>query len=46
MLVVGGGVVGINAAKMAIGLGARVTVFDRSLPRLRYLSDVFGNNGI
>ena len=44
VLVVGGGVVGINAAKMAIGLGARVTVFDRSLPRLRYLSDVFGNN--
>ena len=44
VLVVGGGVVGINAAKMAVGLGARVTVFDRSVPRLRYLSDIFGNS--
>jgi alanine dehydrogenase len=44
VLVVGGGVVGVNAAKMAVGLGARVTVFDRSVPRLRYLSDIFGNS--
>jgi alanine dehydrogenase len=44
VLVVGGGVVGVNAAKMAIGLGARVTVFDRSVPRLRYLSDIFGSS--
>ena len=44
VVVIGGGVVGVNAAKMAVGLGARVTVFDRSLPRLRYLSDVFGNS--
>ena len=44
VLVIGGGVVGVNAAKMAIGLGARVTVFDRSVPRLRYLSDIFGNS--
>ena len=44
VLVVGGGVVGMNAAKMAVGLGARVTVFDRSVPRLRYLSDIFGNS--
>ncbi|MDC3234491.1 alanine dehydrogenase [Candidatus Puniceispirillum sp.] len=44
VLVVGGGVVGTNAAKMAVGLGARVTVFDRSVPRLRYLSDIFGNS--
>ena len=44
VLVVGGGVVGINAAKMAVGLGARVTVFDRSVARLRYLSDIFGNS--
>ena len=44
VLVVGGGVVGFNAAKMAVGLGARVTVFDRSVARLRYLSDIFGNN--
>ena len=42
-MIIGGGVVGVNAAKMAVGLGARVTVFDRSVPRLRYLSDIFGN---
>ena len=34
VVIIGGGVVGANAAKMAIGLGARVTLFDRSLPRL------------
>jgi len=44
VVVIGGGVVGVNAAKMAVGLGARVTVFDRSVPRLRYLSDIFGNS--
>jgi alanine dehydrogenase len=44
VVVVGGGVVGVNAAKMAVGLGARVTVLDRSVPRLRYLSDIFGNS--
>ena len=44
IVVNGGGVVGVNAAKMAVGLGARVTVFDRSVPRLRYLSDIFGNS--
>ncbi len=44
IVVIGGGVVGVNAAKMAVGLGARVTVFDRSVPRLRYLSDIFGNS--
>ena len=44
VVVIGGGVVGGNAAKMAVGLGARVTVFDRSVPRLRYLSDIFGNS--
>ncbi len=43
VLIIGGGVVGINAAKMAVGLGARVTVFDRSVTRLRYLADTFGN---
>ena len=42
IVIIGGGVVGTNAAKLAIGLGARVTLFDRSLPRLRYLSDIFG----
>ena len=44
VVVIGGGVVGINAAKMAVGLGARVTVFDRSVTRLRYLSNIFGNS--
>ena len=44
MVIVGGGVVGLNAAKMAVGLGARATVLDHSVPRLRYLSDIFGNS--
>lgn len=43
VVVLGGGVVGVNAVKMAVGLGARVTVLDRSLPTLRYLDDIFGN---
>lgn len=42
VVVLGGGVVGLNAAKMALGLGSRVTIFDRSLPRLRQLDDLFG----
>jgi alanine dehydrogenase len=42
VVVLGGGVVGINAAKMAIGLGARVTILDTNADRLRYLDDVFG----
>ncbi len=41
VVVIGGGVVGINAAKMAAGLGADVTILDRSLPRLRELDDIF-----
>jgi len=40
--VIGGGVVGTHAAKMAVGLGADVVVLDRSLPRLRELDDIFG----
>ena len=36
VLVIGGGVSGMNAADMAIGLGAEVTILDRSLPRLRH----------
>ncbi|MDH5643986.1 MAG: alanine dehydrogenase, partial [Gemmatimonadota bacterium] len=44
VLVLGGGVVGTNAAKMAAGLGANVTLMDLSLPRLRYLSDVMPAN--
>jgi alanine dehydrogenase len=41
--IVGGGVVGINAAKVAIGMGAEVTILDINLDRLRYLADVFGS---
>ena len=41
VLIIGGGVVGINAAKMAVGLGARVTVTDINKTRLSYLDDVF-----
>ena len=37
-VIIGGGVVGANATRLVIGLGARVTLFDRSLRRLRYLS--------
>ncbi|MEM8814551.1 MAG: alanine dehydrogenase [Pseudomonadota bacterium] len=40
--VIGGGVAGANAADMAVGLGAEVTILDRSLPRLRQLEDVWG----
>ncbi|WP_395517182.1 alanine dehydrogenase [Pseudorhizobium flavum] len=39
--VIGGGVVGSHAAQMAVGLGAEVTILDRSLPRLRQLDDIF-----
>ncbi|MEP6905296.1 MAG: alanine dehydrogenase [Gemmatimonadales bacterium] len=44
VVVLGGGIVGINAAKMAAGLGAKVTILDLSLERLRYLSDVMPAN--
>lgn len=43
VVVLGGGVVGTEAAKMALGLGADVTIMDISLTRLRYLSDVLPN---
>lgn len=43
VLVIGGGVAGTNAAQMAIGLGARVSVVDSSIPQLRRLDDRFGN---
>jgi len=43
VLVIGGGVVGTHSARIAAGMGADVTVLDRSLPRLRYLDDVFGD---
>lgn len=39
--IIGGGVVGTAAARVAVGMGANVTVLDRSLPRLSYLDDVF-----
>lgn len=42
VVVIGGGVVGINAARMAMGLGADVTVLDRSLPRLKQLDELYG----
>ncbi len=42
VVVIGGGVVGTNAARMAMGLGADVSVLDKSLKRLAYLDDVFG----
>ena len=44
VVVIGGGVVGTNAAKMACGLGAKVYVLDKDLDRLRYLSDVMPAN--
>jgi alanine dehydrogenase len=44
VLILGGGIVGTQAAKMAAGLGARVTIMDVSLPRLRYLSDIMPPN--
>ncbi|MEN9060393.1 alanine dehydrogenase [Ponticoccus litoralis] len=40
--VIGGGVVGTHAARIAAGMGADVTVLDRSLPRMRYLDDLYG----
>ncbi|HEX7366473.1 MAG TPA: alanine dehydrogenase [Pelobium sp.] len=44
VLVLGGGIVGTEAAKMAAGLGANVTIMDVNLKRLRYLSDVLPAN--
>ncbi|MFD2738230.1 alanine dehydrogenase [Sulfitobacter aestuarii] len=41
VVIIGGGVVGTAAARVATGMGANVTVLDRSLPRLSYLDDVF-----
>lgn len=42
VVVIGGGVVGLNAARMAAGLGADVTILDKSLPRLKEIDMVFG----
>ncbi|MFN4057842.1 MAG: alanine dehydrogenase [Roseinatronobacter sp.] len=43
VVVLGGGVVGTHAARIAAGMGADVTVMDKSLPRMRYLDDAFGS---
>ncbi len=42
VVILGGGVVGTNAAKIALGMGAHVTIIDRNLNRLRELDDIFG----
>lgn len=44
VIVLGGGVVGVNAAKMTAGMGANTTILDLSVPRLRYLDDVMPKN--
>jgi len=41
VVILGGGIVGTNAAKIAHGMGAQVTILDTNLPRLRYLDDIF-----
>lgn len=43
VVILGGGIVGTNAAKMAVGMGANVTIFDVNYKRLAYLDDIFGN---
>jgi len=42
VVILGAGTVGINAAKIAMGMGAKVTIFDVNIERLRYLDDIFG----
>ena len=42
VVIIGGGVVGVSAMKIAIGMGAKVTIIDRDLDRLSYLDDVWG----
>lgn len=44
VVVLGGGVSGTNAAKVAVGMGAEVVILDKSLARVRYLCDIFGNS--
>jgi alanine dehydrogenase len=41
VVIIGGGIVGLNAAKMALGLGARVTILEANLDRMRFLDDIF-----
>jgi len=45
VVILGGGVVGVNAAKIAVGLGARVTILDTNAGRMRYIDDIFGGGG-
>ena len=44
VMIIGAGVVGMNAAKMALGMGARVTILDRSVTKMQYIDDVFGGH--
>ena len=44
VVILGGGVSGTNAAKVAVGMGAEVIILDKSLARMRYLCDIFGNS--
>lgn len=44
VLILGGGIVGVNAAKIAAGMGADTTIMDINMPRLRYLDDVMPKN--
>jgi alanine dehydrogenase len=44
VVILGGGVAGTNAGKVAIGMGANVVIIDKSLSRIRYLSDIFQNS--
>ena len=46
VVILGGGVVGLNAAKMAVGLGARVTILDISLDRMNYIQDIMSSQVI
>lgn len=46
VVIIGGGIVGTNAAKMAIGMGAKVTILDKSAKRLAYLDDLFSGRVI
>ena len=41
VVIIGGGIVGLNSARVALGLGARVTVLDTNVSRLRYIDDLF-----
>jgi alanine dehydrogenase len=41
VVIIGAGIVGMNAAKMALGLGARVTILEMSVERMRYIDDIF-----